>query len=152
MTRVSLFNSPLLLGFDHFERVIDRVSKNTADGYPPYNIEQIGDGDLRITIAVAGFSREDLAVTTEDNQLTVRGKHNNADEEQRVYLHRGIATRQFQRTFVLAEGIEVDQAQYNNGLLHIELRRPHVARCIKTIDIQNAEKATPQALIEGTRK
>ena len=152
MTRVSLFNSPLLLGFDHFERVIDRVSKNTADGYPPYNIEQIGEGDLRITIAVAGFSREDLAVTVEDNQLTVRGKHNHGDEEQRVYLHRGIATRQFQRTFVLAEGIEVGQAQFNNGLLHIDLRRPQVARCVKTINIQDTEKVSSQPLIEGAHK
>lgn len=142
MTRVSLFNSPLLLGFDHFERVIDRVSKNPSEGYPPYNIEQIGDHDIRITVAVAGFAREDLAVTVEENQLIVRGKQ--TEDDKRVYIHRGIATRQFQRTFVLADGIEVDGAEFSNGLLHVNLVRPHVQRCVKTVEIRSEERK-PQA-------
>ena len=104
MSRLSMFNSPLLLGFDHFERALDRVSKISSDGYPPYNIEQLGENALRITLAVAGFAMGDLGITIEDNQLVVRGKQ--ADDTQRVYLHRGIAARQFQRSFVLAEGIE----------------------------------------------
>ncbi len=95
MTRLSLFNSPLLLGFDHFERALDRVSKVAADGYPPYNVEQTGDNALRITLAVAGFAMDDLAIRVEDNQLVVRGKQ--TDDKERVYLHRGIAARQFQR-------------------------------------------------------
>src|SRR5437763_12594799 len=105
MSRLSLFNAPLLLGFDHFERALDRVSKVSSDGYPPYNIEQLGDNELRITLAVAGFTMDDLKITIEDNQLVVRGKQ--ADDGSRVYLHRGIAARQFQRSFVLPEGIEV---------------------------------------------
>ena len=106
MARVSVFDSPLLLGFDHFERILDRVSKTSHDGYPPYNIEQTGESALRITLAVAGFSMENLTVTIEDNQLIIRGR-GNEDDAGRVYLHRGIASRQFQRSFVLAEGIEV---------------------------------------------
>ena len=150
MTRVSLFNSPLLLGFDHFERVIDRVSKNTAEGYPPYNIEQIGEYGLRITIAVAGFSKEDLSVTVEDNQLTIRGKQSHEDDK-RIYLHRGIATRQFQRSFVLAEGIEVHSADFNNGLLHVNLIRPNVERRVKTISIQgeNENNLSSHTVIDG---
>src|SRR5262244_1805867 len=105
MSRLSLFNSPLLLGFDHFERALDRVSKVSADGYPPYNVEQLGENALRITLAVAGFRMDDLSITVEDSQLVVRGKQ--TDDAHRVYLHRGIAARQFQRSFVLAEGIEV---------------------------------------------
>ena len=121
-TRLSLFNSPLLLGFDHFERTLDRVSKASADGYPPYNIEQIGDDGLRITIAVAGFQRRgDLSVQTEDNQLIIRGRQHE-DEKDLIYLHRGIAARQFQRSFVLAEGMEVTSASMDNGLLHVDLR------------------------------
>ncbi|GEO80911.1 Hsp20 family protein [Pararhodospirillum oryzae] len=123
MTRLSVFNSPLLLGFDHFERVIDRVSKNQAEGYPPYNIEQIGETALRITLAVAGFAESDLTVSVEDNQLVIRGRRQNDDGE-RIYLHRGIASRQFQRAFVLAEGIEITAATLENGLLHIDLERP----------------------------
>jgi len=116
-TRLSLFNSPLLLGFDHFERTLDRVSKASADGYPPYNIEQIGPDHLRITVAVAGFTSDDLSVQTENNQLVIRGRQTE-DDKDRVYLHRGIAARQFQRSFVLAEGIEVIGASTDNGLLH----------------------------------
>lgn len=122
MARVSVFDSPLLLGFDHFERILDRVAKTSHDGYPPYNIEQTGENALRITLAVAGFSMEDLNVTIEDNQLIIRGR-NAEDDSGRVYLHRGIASRQFQRSFVLAEGIEVKGASLDNGLLHIDLER-----------------------------
>jgi HSP20 family molecular chaperone IbpA len=137
MSRLSLFNSPLLLGFDHFERALDRVSKVSGDGYPPYNIEQIGDSALRITLAVAGFTMDDLAITVEDNQLMVRGKQ--VEEDNRVYLHRGIAARQFQRSFVLAEGIEVRGASLDNGLLHIDLVRPQVESRVRTIEIRNAK-------------
>src|SRR5271154_7033384 len=105
MSRLSLFNSPLLLGFDHFERGLDRVRKISSDGYPPYNIEQLGEKELRITLAVAGFTMNELGITVEDTQLVVWGKQ--VDDAQRIYLHRGIAARQFQRSFVLAEGIEV---------------------------------------------
>ena len=127
MPRMSIFNSPLLLGFDHFERMLDRASKASAEGYPPYNIEQIGENGLRITLAVAGFSMADLNVAVEDNQLVVRGQlkdgGEDGGEDGRVYLHRGIASRQFQRSFVLAEGIEVLGASMDNGLLSIDLER-----------------------------
>jgi HSP20 family molecular chaperone IbpA len=136
MSRMSLFNSPLLLGFDHFERALDRVSKISSDGYPPYNIEQLGENALRITLAVAGFMMSDLGITVEDNQLVVRGKQ--ADDSQRVYLHRGIAARQFQRSFVLAEGIEVSGAWLDNGLLHIDLIRPEVETKVRTVEIKGA--------------
>jgi HSP20 family molecular chaperone IbpA len=135
MSRLSLFNSPLLLGFDHFERALDRVSKVSSDGYPPYNIEQIGNDALRITLAVAGFSTGDLSITVEDNQLVVRGKQ--SEDAQRVYLHRGIAARQFQRSFVLAEGIDVRGAWLDNGLLHIDLVRPEVESRVRTVAIRN---------------
>jgi len=135
MTRVSLFNSPLLLGFDHFERVLDRISKTSAEGYPPYNIEQVGPNGLRITLAVAGFSMDDLQVAVEDNQLTIRGRQAD-DEEGRVFLHRGIAARQFQRAFVLAEGIEVKHATLDNGLLHIDLQRPLPESRVRTVTIE----------------
>ena len=135
MSRLSLFNSPLLLGFDHFERALDRVSKISSDGYPPYNIEQLNENALRITLAVAGFAMSDLSITIEDNQLVVRGKQ--ADDENRIYLHRGIAARQFQRSFVLAEGIEVHGAWLDNGLLHIDLMRPPVETRVRTIEIKD---------------
>ena len=133
MSRLSLFNSPLLLGFDHFERALDRVSKISSDGYPPYNIEQLGENALRITLAVAGFAMNDLGITIEDNQLVVRGKQ--ADDAQRVYLHRGIAARQFQRAFLLAEGMSVLGAELANGLLAVDLARPEPERVIKRINI-----------------
>ena len=135
MARLSLFNSPLLLGFDHFERALDRVSKISSDGYPPYNIEQLGENALRITLAVAGFAMSDLSLTIEDNQLVVRGKQ--TDDESRIYLHRGIAARQFQRSFVLAEGIEVCGAWLDNGLLHIDLTRPQPETRVRTIEIKD---------------
>lgn len=134
MTRVSVFSSPLLLGFDHFERVLDRVSKTSAEGYPPYNIEQIGEDRLRITLAVAGFSGDDLSVVIEDNQLVIRGRQAEEDTS-RTFLYRGIAARQFQRSFVLAEGIEVNGANLDNGLLHIDLRRPLPENRVRSIPI-----------------
>jgi HSP20 family molecular chaperone IbpA len=140
MSRLSLFNSPLLLGFDHFERTLDRVSKISTDGYPPYNIEQLGENALRITLAVAGFLMGDLTITVEDNQLVVRGKQ--TDDAQRVYLHRGIAARQFQRSFVLAEGIEVSDAWLENGLLHVDLVRPEVETRVRSVEIKSGSTAS----------
>ena len=137
MTRLSPFNSPLFLGFDHFERTLDRLSKAAADGYPPYNVEQIDENRLRITLAVAGFAMNDLAVRVEDNQLVVRGKQ--TEEKDRIYLHRGIAARQFQRSFVLADGIEVKGAWLDNGLLHIDLERPVPESKVRVVEIRKPE-------------
>ncbi|HYM31246.1 MAG TPA: Hsp20 family protein [Candidatus Cybelea sp.] len=134
MNRVPLFNSPLLLGFDHLERVLDRVAKTASDGYPPYNIEQFGEDRLRITLAVAGFRETDLAVTIEDNQLFVRGKQ--ADDKNANYLYRGIAARQFQRAFLLAEGIEVTSAELESGLLHVDLQRRRPESQTRKIEIK----------------
>ena len=138
MSRLPVFDSPLLLGFDHFERVIDRVAKSSAESYPPYNIEQINEEALRITVAVAGFSMNDLEVTTEDNQLVIRGR-NTVEDKERVYLHRGIAARQFQRSFVLAEGIEVVTARLEDGLLHIDLTRPIPEPEVRKIKIEKVQ-------------
>jgi HSP20 family molecular chaperone IbpA len=149
MSRLSLFNSPLLLGFDHFERALDRVNKISTDGYPPYNIEQLGENALRITLAVAGFAMSDLTITVEDNQLVVRGKQ--VDEPQRVYLHRGIAARQFQRSFVLAEGIEVRGAWLDNGLLNIDLVRPEIETRVRTVEIRNGATAGPAEIARKSR-
>ncbi len=137
MSRLSLFDSPLLLGFDHFERTLDRVSKASSDGYPPYNVEQIGESHLRITLAVAGFSGDELQVLVEDSQLVIRGRQ--VDDKDRVFLHRGIAARQFQRSFVLAEGIEVVDARLDNGLLHIDLEQPVVEPRVRQIAIKTSE-------------
>jgi HSP20 family molecular chaperone IbpA len=139
MSRLSLFNSPLLLGFDQFERALDRVSKAATDGYPPYNVEQTGENSLRITLAVAGFAMDDLNVQIEDNQLVVRGKQ--TDDKDRVYLHRGIAARQFQRSFVLADGIEVAGASLDNGLLNVDLVRRVVEGKVRSIEIKAAKPA-----------
>ena len=138
MSRMSVFNSPLLLGFDHFERMLDRASKVSAEGYPPYNIEQIGENGLRITLAVAGFSMDDLSVTIEDNQLIIRGRQGD-DASGRDFIHRGIAARQFQRSFVLAEGIEIIGARLDNGLLHITLERIVPEPEIRTIEIESGK-------------
>lgn len=119
--RIPLFDSPLFLGFDHFEKTFDRLRKAASDGYPPYNIEQIGENGLRITLAVAGFTMDDLDVELEQNQLTIRGRQE--EDSGRLYLHRGIAGRPFQRSFVLADGIEVRGATLDNGLLHIDMAR-----------------------------
>jgi HSP20 family molecular chaperone IbpA len=150
MTRLSIFNSPLLLGFDHFERALDRVSKVAADGYPPYNVEQTGENTLRITLAVAGFAMDDLAIRVEDNQLVVRGKQ--TDDKERLYLHRGIAARQFQRSFVLAEGIEVAGAWLDNGLLHIDLVRPSLESRVRTVEIKQAGAGTQRRVEVGADK
>jgi len=135
MTRLSLFNSPLLLGFDQFERTLDRIAKAGAEGYPPYNVEQVGEDHLRITLAVAGFTRDQLDVSIEENQLVIRGRQQ--DDKSRQFLHRGIAARQFQRTFVLAEGMEVLGADLRNGLLEIDLVRPEPERLVKRVSITN---------------
>ncbi len=143
MTRTSLLNSPLLLGFDEIERLLDRVTKGSGDGYPPYNIERRANGDggdvLRITLAVAGFSKDELDVAVENSQLTIRGRQE--EEDDRVYLHRGIAARQFTRTFVLADGIEVRSADLSNGLLSIDLVRPEPEpeREVRKVEITQAE-------------
>ena len=141
MSRVPSLSSPFLLGFDEIERALDRVSK-AADGYPPYNIERLprqgGNPErLRITLAVAGFTRDQLDVTIEESQLVIRGRQQ--DDKARQYLHRGIAARQFQRTFVLADGMEVLGADLKNGLLAIDLARPEPERVVKTITIQQNE-------------
>jgi len=131
--RLSVFDSPLFLGFDQFEKTIDRMRKTASEGYPPYNIEQIGDTGLRITLAVAGFGMDDLDIETENNQLVIRGKQ--TEEEGRVYLHRGIAARQFQRSFVLADGIEILGATLDSGLLHIDMKREEPESRIRKIQI-----------------
>jgi HSP20 family molecular chaperone IbpA len=136
MSRLSLFNSPFLLGFDDLERALDRVSKSSSDGYPPYNIERIGENDIRISLAVAGFSKDQLSVSIEDTQLVIRGRQ--IDDPDREFLHRGIATRQFQRSFVLAEGIEITGAELDNGLLHVNVKRPVVETQTRTIEIRTA--------------
>ncbi len=141
MTRLSLFNSPLLLGFDHFERVLDRVAKMPAEGYPPYNIEQTGEDRLRITLAVAGFNEDDLSIEIEGNQLVIRGKQREDGDADRVFIHRGIATRQFQRSFVLADGIEVEGAELDNGLLYVDLLRPLAEERVRSVEIRAAKKS-----------
>lgn len=137
MTRATLFNSPLLLGFDQIERALDRMSKSAGDGYPPYNVEQLDEARLRITLAVAGFSEAELSVQIENNQLVIRGRQA-PEAEDRVFLHRGIAARQFQRSFVLADGIEVTAARLDNGLLHIDLQRPIEQPSVRRIDIERS--------------
>lgn len=144
--RLTLFDSPLFLGFDEIEKTFDRLQKSSGEGYPPYNIEQIGEAGLRITLAVAGFTMDDLDVEIENNQLVVRGKQ--AEEGNRVYLHRGIAGRQFQRSFVIADGVEVRGASLDNGLLHIELERVVPESTARKIEIRGGGKAQslPQAI------
>jgi HSP20 family molecular chaperone IbpA len=138
MTRVTAFSSPSLLGFDEVERALDRLAKTAGDGYPPYNIERLPKTEnrgetIRIVLAVAGFARDELEVVIEENELTVRGRQN--EEEARTYLHRGIAARHFQRTFVLAEGIEVLGASLKDGLLAIDLAKPLAERVVRRIEI-----------------
>lgn len=139
MSRTATFNSPLLLGFDHLERMLDRVQKASPEGYPPYNIEQTGDYRLRITIAVAGFTMDDLQVTVEDNQLVIRGRRQEPQDEERIFIHRGIATRQFQRSFVLADGIEIIGASMDNGLLHVDLEQHIPEPEVRKIEITRAD-------------
>ena len=140
-----LFTSPLFLGFDHLEQMIERASKSAGEGYPPYNIEQLSATALRITLAVAGFSMTELQITQEDNQLVIRGRQNDDAASGRVFLHRGIAARQFQRAFVLAENIEVGHAWLDSGLLHIDLHRPQPEVRVKHIEIGQRPLATPPA-------
>ena len=139
MTRVTAFSSPLLLGFDEIERLLDRVSKS-ADGYPPYNIERIANGEeparLRLTLAVAGFDPNEIEVTVEENELSVAGRQ--IDDASRDYLHRGIAARQFQRSFLLADGVEVKDALLRHGMLVISVVRPKADKIARRIDIRSA--------------
>lgn len=134
MSTTRMFTSPLFLGFDHLEQMLERASKTASDGYPPYNIEQVSHTSLRITLAVAGFTMDDLQITQEDNQLVIRGRQTD-DTQGRIFLHRGIAARQFQRAFVLAEGIDVRSAWLDNGLLHVDLARPQPEPKVKQIRI-----------------
>ena len=140
MTRMTSFSSPLLLGFDAMEKTLERITKS-GDGFPPYNIERVGSDDkserLRIILAVAGFSESELDVAMEDNQLVIRGRQN--DDEPREYLHRGIAARQFQRAFVLADGMRVTGAELKNGLLSVDLDRPEPEKLIRRININVVE-------------
>ena len=129
-----MFASPLFLGFDHLEQMLERAAKTSSDGYPPYNIEQISQTALRITLAVAGFTMDDLQITQEDNQLVIRGRQTD-DTQGRVFLHRGIAARQFQRSFLLAEGMQVLGAELADGLLSIDVARPQPERQVKKISI-----------------
>ena len=134
MSKLTLGTHPFLLGFDQLERLVERTAK-AENGYPPYNIEQMGDNAFRITLAVAGFSEDDLSITVEDRQLVVRGRQGD-EGENRVFLHRGIAARQFQRTFLLADGVDVSGAELTNGLLHVELSRSEPDRVVQTIRIE----------------
>jgi len=138
MSRVPSLNSPYLLGFDDIERTLDRVARSASDGYPPYNIERLArtreqPERLRITLAVAGFTLDNLDVTLEERQLVIRGRQQ--DDKERVFLHRGIAARQFQRTFLLAEGMQVEGAELVNGLLSVDLARPEPERVVQKINI-----------------
>ncbi len=140
MTKLSFGAHPFLLGFDQLERLAERTAKSGTDGYPPFNIEQSGDNAFRITLAVAGFSDDDLSITLEDRQLVIRGRQSDSAEG-RVFLHRGIAARQFQRAFVLAEGVEVARASLENGLLHIDLERAEPEPVVQTIRIGTPDTA-----------
>ena len=134
MTKMTLASYPHMLGFEQLERLLERTAKSGNEGYPPFNIEQTSDYSYRITLAVAGFAESDLSITVEDRQLVIRGRQND-DSEGRVFLHRGIAARQFQRSFVLAEGVEVAGASMANGLLHIDLARSAPESVVQTISI-----------------
>ncbi len=142
MSRMSAFNSPLVLGFEHIEQTLNHLSKTNADSYPPYNIERIGEQGLRITLAVAGFKTDDLGVTLEDTRLVIRGRRK-PDEARHVYTHRGIAMRQFQRTFVLADCIEVKAAVLDNGLLSIDLQRKSPQGMVRRIAIARGRATKP---------
>lgn len=134
MTKLTLGTYPNMLGFEQLERLLERSAKN-AEGYPPYNIEQSSETSYRITLAVAGFREDDLSITLEDNQLVIRGRQED-DPQDRVFLHRGIAGRQFQRSFVLADGVEVGEAEMENGLLHIDLSRKVPESVVQTVKIR----------------
>jgi HSP20 family molecular chaperone IbpA len=135
MTKLTLASHPYMLGFEQLERLLERNAKTGNEGYPPFNIEQTSEYGYRITLAVAGFAEEDLAITVEDRQLVIRGRQNEADQD-RIFLHRGIAARQFQRSFVLADGVEVGEAVMENGLLHVDLQRAKPEMVVQTIKIK----------------
>ncbi len=137
MTKLTLGSHPFLLGFEQLERLVERTAKSEGNGYPPYNIEQTSGSSYRITLAVAGFAEEDLSLTVEDRSLVVRGRQSE-EQDDRVFLHRGIAARQFQRSFVLADGVEVAGAALENGLLHVDLSRSEPERVVQTIKIQKS--------------
>ena len=136
MTKMTFASHPHLLGFEGLDQLVERSAKTGGDGYPPYNIEQRGPATYRITLAVAGFAEADLAITVESNQLLVRGQQIENSDGERVFLHRGIAARQFQRSFVLADGVEVTGAAMENGLLHVDLRRAVPETVVRTIEIR----------------
>lgn len=138
MTKVTFASHPSLLGFEQLDRLLERSAKSSNEGYPPYNIEQTSDASYRITLALAGFAEEDLAITLENSQLVIRGRQAE-DAGERVFLHRGIAARQFQRSFVLADGVEVFGAALENGLLHVDLVRAEPQTVVKTIAINGAK-------------
>lgn len=135
MTKLTLGTHPYLLGFDQLERLVERTAKTGNEGYPPYNIEQTSQNSYRITLAVAGFSEDDLAITVVDNSLVIRGRQTD-DSEGRIFLHRGIAARQFQRSFILADGVDVGEAVMENGLLHVDLTRKVPESVVQTIKIR----------------
>lgn len=135
MSKISFAAHPYMLGFEQLDRLVERTVKSGNEGYPPYNIEQQSDSTYRITLAVAGFREEDLSITLEDSQLVIRGRQVD-DAEDRVFLHRGIAARQFQRSFVLADGVEVGDANMENGLLHVDLQRKVPDAIVQTIKIK----------------
>lgn len=137
MTKLTLGSHPFLLGFEQLERLVERTAKAEGNGYPPFNIEQTSETSYRITLAVAGFAEEDLSITIEDRQLMVRGRQSD-DSDGRIFLHRGIAARQFQRSFVMADGVEVAGAKMENGLLHIDLTRSVPEVTVQTIKINKA--------------
>ncbi|QBX36580.1 Hsp20 family protein [Brevundimonas sp. S30B] len=134
-TRTVLFDSPFLLGFDHTRALIDRAAKAAAESYPPYNVEQTGDAAVRITLAVAGFTSDELAITIEGRQLTIAGKRDDQSRGEQAFLHRGIAARGFVRSFVLADGLEVQGARLERGLLHVDLLRPDQKATVQSIPI-----------------
>lgn len=140
MTKLTLGTHPFLLGFEQLERLVEHTAKTGNDGYPPYNIEQTSDRSYRITLAVAGFAEKDLSITVESRQLVVRGRQGD-DGEERVFMHRGIAARQFQRSFVLADGVEVNGASMENGLLHIDLQKSTPETVLQRIEITKGDKA-----------
>ncbi|MGJ8621697.1 MAG: Hsp20 family protein [Yoonia sp.] len=135
MTKLALGTHPFLLGFEQLEQLVERTAKSGNEGYPPYNIEQTSENSYRITLAVAGFGESDLAITVEDSSLVIRGRQRD-DSEGRIFLHRGIAARQFQRSFVLADGVDVGEAVMENGLLHVDLTRAVPERIVQTINIK----------------
>lgn len=138
MTRTTFALHPFMLGFEQVERLVERAAKSGSDGYPPFNIEQTGPRSYRVTLAVAGFSKENLNITIEDNELVVRGRQEDS-QEPRVFLHRGIAARQFQRNFVLAEGVEVAGASLMDGLLHIDLAKSEPEAVVRTVPIAGGD-------------